>query len=94
MPEGKAIHNEHKEKGAQKVWNLVDLGLYECPLTYITTETHEIVRQLYRTEDTKRLLFQGDWTDQPVWFVEAYDVFKEEQAHELRREEDGGTRGS
>lgn len=65
--------------------------MYECPLSYITHESGEIVRQVYRTEDTKRFLFPGEWCDQPAWFVEAYDLFKEEQALELRRQEDGDT---
>jgi len=47
------------------------------------------VKQCFRTEDTKRLLFQGGWADQPLWFVEAHDVFKAEQADEMRRESNG-----
>ena len=76
--------DELKIKKAAKVWGLRDIRLYECPLSYMTAETHEIIAQVYRTEDGKRLLFQGEWADQPHWLVEAVDIYKIELSAERK----------
>lgn len=81
------MRDEHRMKMASKVWVLGDgLRLYECPLSFITAETNDIITQVYRTEESKRLLFSGEWADQPYWFVEAMDIFKGEQARRAKRE--------
>ena len=79
------VIDEHKVKKAGKIWGLGDIRLYECPLTYITAETNEIASQCYRTEDSKRLLFQGEWAEQPYWFIEAVDIHKAEQARRAEK---------
>jgi len=75
------IKEELKEKGAEKVFSLGDIRLYECPLTYIEGETWEVIRLGYLIEDTKVLLYGGGWGDQPTWLVEAFEIFKSESAH-------------
>jgi len=87
------IKEELKEKGAEKVFSLGDIRLYECPLTYIEGETWEVIRLGYLIEDTKvllygggwgdqpTLLYGGGWGDQPTWLVEAFEIFKSESAH-------------
>ena len=83
------VKRELKEKGAEKVFSLGDIRLYECPLTYIEAETWEIIRLCYLIEDTHVLLFGGGWGDQPVWLVETYGIYKSESATEIKRMRDG-----
>lgn len=54
------------------------IRLYECPITYVTRDTSEIIRLLYMYEDTKQFLYSGGIADQPHWFIEAIDIFKQE----------------
>lgn len=82
--------DEHKIKKAVKVWTTGDIRLYECPISYIADETHEVIGQCYRTEDSKRLLFQGEWADQPAWFVEAMDIYRHESAQRAKRQGSNG----
>lgn len=67
---------------ATKVFNLENgkdiIRLYECPLTYITRETGELIKLLYLYEDTKQFLYSGGIAEQPYWFIEAIDIFKQE----------------
>ncbi len=77
---------EHREKGAKKVISLGDLRLYECPLSYITSETWEIVSLVYLVNDTRRLLYQGEWGDQPYWLVEAVRIYKVELARRMKND--------
>ncbi len=74
------IKEELKAKGAHKVISLADLRLYECPLSYITEDTWEIIRMIRLMEHTGRLPLDGGWADQPYWFVEAYGIYLEESA--------------
>ncbi len=72
------VERELKEKGAGKVVVLGNMRLYECPLSYITEDTWEIVRMIRFLEHTGRLPLGGGWADQPYWFVEAYGLYLEE----------------
>lgn len=77
---------------AQKVFTLGDLRLYECPLSYISEETREVIQMVFLMDSTKRLLFTGEWGDQPAWLVEAYGIFLSESAEYLKdRRDNGGT---
>lgn len=78
------IKDEHKDKGAKKVFMTGKLRLYECPLSYITYDTRELMRLCYLIEDSKSLLFAGGWADQPMWFVEAFEIFRIESARNVK----------
>lgn len=79
------VTQEHKKTGAGKVFaSLGDIRLYECPLTYITAETWEVIRLAYMTESTGHLYFRGGLADQPFWLIEAIEICKAEE----RREQD------
>ena len=79
-----------KEKGAQKVFYFNGIRFYECPLTYITTDTWEIIRLVYLIDDSKILLHAGGWGDQPAWLVEAVELYKIETAKKVS---DGNRQG-
>ena len=79
---------------AQKVFTLGSLRLYECPLSYISEETREVIQMVFLMDSTKRLLFIGEWGEQPAWLVEAYGIFLSESAAYLKeRQDNGGTQG-
>ncbi|MDP2688468.1 MAG: hypothetical protein Q8P48_00005 [Deltaproteobacteria bacterium] len=82
---------ELKERGARKVISLGDIRLYECPISYITPDTWELVRLAYMVEDSKRLLYQGEWGAQPHWLVEAVEIYKAETARQMRKDHGGKT---
>ena len=65
---------------AQKVLGLGDIRLYECPLSYLTEETAELMRVVFMIDSTGQLLFEGGWADQPFWLVEAYEIYRTEKA--------------
>lgn len=65
---------------------LGDIRLYECPLSYITAETWEIIRTVYLVEDSKQLFFPGGWADQPYWLFEAVRIYKSELARRQDKE--------
>lgn len=77
---------ELKERDARKVVSLGDIRLYECPLSYITPETWELVSLVYLVNDSKRLLYQGEWGNQPYWLVEATKIYKAESARQIKKE--------
>ncbi len=82
------------ENNAKKVFTLGDLRLYECPLSYIDEDTRSVIQMVFLMDSTKRLLFSGEWGDQPAWLVEAYGVFLSESALYLKDKRDnGGTQG-
>lgn len=64
--------------GAVKVSGLGDIRLYECPLSWITPETHELLRLVNFSRDSSVLYAAGGWEDQPDWFVRAYDIVRTE----------------
>lgn len=84
------VIQEHKGSGSQKVFSLGNIRLYECPLTYVTTETWEIIGLINLMEDSRNLLFSGGWADQPAWLIEAIQVAKTEVAREIQKGNDGG----
>lgn len=84
------MKHELRSKGAGKAFNtLGDLRFYECPLSYITPETIDIMRHVYRTAETNQLPYAGGWGDQPTWFVEAYDIYRQELARTKETTPDG-----
>lgn len=76
--------SEHEEKNAGKVFSLGSIRLYECPLTYLTAETSEVMRMVSLADSSGNLPFDGGWTAQPMWFVEAYEIFRREQFNRLK----------
>lgn len=54
------------------------MRLYECPVTYITQDTRDIIQLLYTIENTNHLLFEGGLARQPYWLIEALEIFKTE----------------
>jgi hypothetical protein len=77
--ERKAWAKAHKK--AIKLFVLGDIRLYECPLSWITEESWEICRMIYLAMDTHTLYAAGGWADQPVWFVQAFELLRVELAH-------------
>ncbi len=67
-----------EQRPAQKVFSLGGIRLYECPVSYISRDTVEMMRLVYLVDDSKNLLHSGGWGDQPAWLVEAVEVFRME----------------
>ncbi|MEE9614851.1 MAG: hypothetical protein V3W31_07900 [Thermodesulfobacteriota bacterium] len=80
------VKAELGEKGAQKVFGLGGLRLYECPLSYISRDTTELMRLIYLMDGSGHLLHPGGWGEQPAWLVEAFEVHKLESARHLKGE--------
>ncbi|MBI5885312.1 MAG: hypothetical protein HZB85_01865 [Deltaproteobacteria bacterium] len=76
------------ERNAKKVFTLGDMRLYECPLSYLSEDTRDIIQMVFLMDSTKRLLFSGEWGDQPAWLVEAYGIFLSESAAYIKEERD------
>ena len=74
----KLISQALRDAGARKVTGLGDIRLYECPLTWITPETNNILRMVYLARDSSVLYAAGGWSDQPGWFTEAYEIVRTE----------------
>lgn len=77
--EQSAFIKEHKLKkvaplGSGKRY----MRLYECPITYITQDTRDIIQLLYTIENTNQLLHEGGLSKQPAWLIEALQIFKTE----------------
>ncbi|MBI5586818.1 MAG: hypothetical protein HY889_00450 [Deltaproteobacteria bacterium] len=70
---------ELQRKGAQKVLGLGNLRLYECPVSYLSEETAELMKVVFLIDSTGQLLFEGAWADQPFWLVEAYEIYGTEK---------------
>ena len=85
MEYSEEVKEELREKEAQKVFSLGDVRLYECPLSYITEETQELMRLCFLIDETKQLLYGGGWGGQPVWLVEAFEVYKVEILRHLEK---------
>ena len=60
------------------------MRLYECPLSYITADTWEVLRLVYLMDDSPGLLNPGGWGAQPFWLVEALEIFRAECARDLK----------
>ncbi|MBI5827660.1 MAG: hypothetical protein HZB22_08035 [Deltaproteobacteria bacterium] len=78
------VTRELGDKGAQKVFSLGDVRLYECPLSYLTEDTYCLMRLVFLIEDSGFLLYAGGWGEQPHWLVEAFEMYKVERALALR----------
>lgn len=78
------VVNEHKAKAAKKVFSLGDIRLYECPLSYITNDTREMLRAVYMVDSLGVLLFGGGLGEQPCWFVEAFEIYGLEASRSLK----------
>ncbi len=79
------INEELKATAARKVGvTMGDLRLYECPLSYITDETHQMMRTVFMVDGTQALYFSGGWADQPCWFIEASEIYRAETARKLK----------
>ncbi len=63
---------------ARKVAVLGDIRLYECPLSYITAETGEILQVVFLVTETHIPFFPGGWAEQPHWLSEAVALYKKE----------------
>jgi hypothetical protein len=74
-----AIAEELQEKGANPVFDCA----YECPLTFITEETNSIVNTIGLISTTGFLYYAGGLGDQPFWLIEAFEIFKAEEAIEM-----------
>jgi hypothetical protein len=57
------------------------LRLYECPISYITSESMDVLSMVRLTHETNILPLSGGWADQPNFFVEAYQLFSTELYH-------------
>lgn len=84
------INEEHGERGAKKVFRLGDIRLYECPLSYLTPDTAEMMRAVYMAEGSSALLLPGGWGAQPHWFVEASEIHRAERAGGIKENSDDG----
>jgi hypothetical protein len=82
------VKEELKAKGVGKVFRLGDLRLYECPLSYISADTVEIMRLVYLMDGSGRLLHTGGWGAQPYWLIEAYEIYKSETFREIKEKGD------
>ncbi|MFQ5736739.1 MAG: hypothetical protein ACE5GY_07735 [Thermodesulfobacteriota bacterium] len=79
------VAEEHKEKKAAKVVTLGDLRLYECPQSYLSEETSEIMRLVFLIDESGCLYYDGGWADQPCWLVEAFEIYRVERARYRKR---------
>ncbi|MEK6792043.1 MAG: hypothetical protein AABY45_10135 [Deltaproteobacteria bacterium] len=84
------VTDEHRAKGAQKVLSLGGLRLYECPVSYISEESRELVRMVFLSEATGVLLYADGLGEQPYWFIEALETGGVERAAYLQRKRDEG----
>jgi hypothetical protein len=85
------VVEELKDKSATKVFRLGRMRLYECPLSYISEESAEIIRLVFLVEGSTSLLLSGGWGAQPAWFVEAYEIYRAEFYNEVKDNENGST---
>lgn len=67
-----------------------DLRLYECPQSYITEETWQIIRTVFLVDGSQQLYFKGGWADQPHWFIEALEIYRAEKARKTKKDPDVG----
>lgn len=73
------IKQELRARKCAKVISLGDLRLYECPLSYMTAETLDVMRMVFMMERGGRY-FSGSLSDEPCWAIEAYEIYQAERA--------------
>lgn len=83
------VEYDLRNTGAQKIISLGDVRFYECPLSYITSETWELIRLVYMIDDTKQMLFDGGLSQQPFWLIEAIEIHKAEAAQNASKGKHG-----
>ncbi|MFQ5465534.1 MAG: hypothetical protein ACE5EI_06365 [Thermodesulfobacteriota bacterium] len=83
------VTREHLGRGAKKVFRLGGLRLYECPLSYMTVDTAEVMRLVYLVDGSGALLHPGGWGGQPAWLVEACELYRVESARNIKDKSDG-----
>jgi len=74
------VAGEIASRKCSKVVSLGDLRLYECPLSYITEETFEMMKTVFLTESAKMPYMDGGLANQPCWAVEAFEIYQFERA--------------
>lgn len=84
------ITAEIKTQNLKKVFSLGDIRLYECPLTYITEETRNIQRIVYKLGESGPLYYDGGWANQPYWLWEAVEIYRLETLREIERKKNNG----
>lgn len=84
------ITDEHRIKSAQKVLSLGDIRFYECPLSYISADSRELIRMVFLSEATGALPCRDGLGQQPYWFIEAVEIGGFERAAYLQRKKDEG----
>ncbi len=80
------VIDEHRVKGALKVLSLGGLRLYECPASYISEESRELVRMVFLSEATGALFYTNGLGGEPYWFIEALEIGGVERAAYLAKE--------
>jgi len=78
------VTREHRARGARKVFRLGGLRLYECPLSYMTVDTAEVMSLVYLVDGSGTLLHPGGWGAQPAWLVESYEIYRVESARSIK----------
>ncbi len=71
-------YEEIEKSGQRKVWPLGTIRLYECPVTWITQESIDMMDACFMISNSSSLLFPGAWSDQPMWLWEAFKIYKTE----------------
>ena len=78
------IQEEHSIKGASKVsMSLGDIRMYECPLSYLSSDTLYILSLVALIKHTGALLYDGGLAAQPHWLIEAILVSKDEEVRAI-----------
>ena len=76
------IGQQIEKKGGRKVCTLGTgpsaIRLYECPNSWVTSESRQMLSAVYRYHEHHTLPAAGGWDDQPVWFREAWEIFRSE----------------
>ena len=83
------VMEELREKNARKVFSLGSIRLYECPVSYMSDDTRDLMRAVFLAQGSGRLLYGGGWGDQPEWFIEAYEIYMAEARLEHKDGSDG-----
>lgn len=78
---------EHNPPKVAVVRNKEDIiRMYECPTSYVTMDTINIVQLVYMIDSTGHLLYEGGLANQPYWLIEAMDIYKRESSLKWQKE--------